>query len=761
MISQHDERDCGAACLAMIADYYGHRLPIARCRELTKTDRLGTNMYGMVDGAKKLGFLAEALQGTPEELFSGLEEADFHFPFIAHIITANGMFHYVVLYGIHRQSLLVADPAKGKYRLSFRDFAGQWTGNIIVFEKTEGFRTANETRHCLSGFFCLLRGQRAKLMISLVLSLLTAGMGIAGSLLFRLLLDQPGEWTKDRLSVLFPGLIGLYLLQALIQYIRGRLIARVSQKVDVRLSLAYYEHLLGLPASSLGTRQTGEYLSRFSDASRIQQAVSTTIVTIALDVFMILASGIILFRENVLMFAVTLITVSFYAAVVILWKKPMEQSNRTAMESGSIMESFFKETIDGSGTIKAVGAEPEICQQAAEQYQSLSDSLFHNEMVSLSRDTLTGTAELIGSAMILWIGFIFILQGRMTIGGLLTFSSLQAYFMDPVKNLVGLQPIIQSAMVAAERLHDILDLQTERQREEPIRENSRADCAKEAEQDRAPLGHVRPQTAARKRGRPGILNLAPMRPNQTEASFPWVKHWQISHLSFRYGNRSPVLQNVSFRMERGQRVALVGESGCGKTTLAKLLLRFYEPESGCIAVDGTPISHYGIQALRRSIACVPQNTELFSGTIRSNLLLGNPSAAEEELNEALRLSHAEDFIRDLPMGLDTPVEEKGANLSGGQRQRLSIARALLRKPQLLILDEATSSLDSAAEAAIMDTIYHSDPDMTCIIIAHRLTTIRNCDLILVMDHGRIVERGTHPELILKDGTYASLWKKAC
>ena len=283
-----------------------------------------------------------------------------------------------------------------------------------------------------------------------------------------------------------------------------------------------------------------------------------------------------------------------------------------------------------------------------------------------------------------------------------------AYFTTPVKNLIELQPQLQTAFVAADRLDDILEQGVEK------------------------------------------IDIS-------SADMPKIHRWELKNIDFRYGNRELVLQDVSISIQRGQKIALVGESGSGKTTIAKLLLNFYTPEKGSIEIGGQPIEKIDIGALRSSIAYVDQNTFLFADTIKNNLKLGNPDVTNDEIINACKLANADEYISALPLGYDTPIYENGSDLSGGQRQRLAIARAILRKPQLLILDEATSNLDTITENAIKNTIFNLSDDISCVIIAHRLSTIRNCDKIYVMDNGKVIEEGSHDELIDKQGTYYKMW----
>lgn len=383
------------------------------------------------------------------------------------------------------------------------------------------------------------------------------------------------------------------------------------------------------------------------------------------------------------------------------------------MEENAQLTSYLVESLNGIQTVKAFNAERKVNLETEGRFIKLLRSIFKLTLTTNVQAILKGLVELIGGVVILWVGAYQVLKGNMSVGSLITFNSLLGYFLGPMKNLINLQPELQTAIVAAERLGEILDLDIE--------------CDENEEKK--------------------------IKPNKFEGNI------QLKNIDFRYGTRQLILKNISMNIQKGERIALVGESGCGKTTLVKLLLNFYPIEKGEILIDGNNVLDINRESLRERIAYVPQETFLFSGTIIENLSLGSSQIEMEQIVEAAKMARAHDFINELPLRYNTHLEENGANLSGGQRQRLAITRAILKKPDILILDEATSNLDSITEAAIENTINTFSKGMTTIIIAHRLSTIKRCDKIFVMDKGEIIEQGSHQELMSQKGRYHKLWQE--
>lgn len=725
-IMQHDEKDCGAACLAMISGYYKLKLPITKFRELIKVDNQGANIYGIVQGAKQLGFDSDALEGNYSELIEFIQNKELEFPFIARILNEEGYEHYITVYAYDGNTFTIADPGRTKIiKISAEIFQQQWLGQIIIFVPTEKFQKDNQTKGCLSKFFRYIFAEKKTMAIIAVMTVLISVINMFGTTIFQYVIDgMSGENTADtsgsmlqvlisKISVLFGSfdkvcitVLCMYLLKLFVNIIRSYMLAGTSVRIDFRMTADLFRHLIKLPFAFFGTRKTGEIISRFDNLSEIRDVLSSATFTLLLDTGMAIAFGILLFLMSPLLFLITMISVILYGIVLFVFKSHIKAANHACMEDSAHVTSHLKESIDGIEVIKANQYE----NSAQDKLEQLADKFekkaFHLSMLNASQSSIVSLLDSAAIVILMWAGSYLCASGNLSVGGLFAYYYMMHYFLNPISNLIQLQPTMQSAIVAAERLNDILD----------------------AEPEKKVTGDV----------------------------VDSINDILIQNLAFAYGNRGLVLDNLNMEIKKGQKIAVVGESGCGKTTLAKLLMRFYDYESGSILINGREITEFDIDSLRQHCVYISQNTFLFSDSIRNNLTMG-ADISDDEIKHVCQLCRADEFISKMPSGYDSVLEENGSNLSGGQRQRLAIARALLRHPDVVIMDEATSNLDSITEKSIQAMIDDISNDITCIIIAHRLKTIKNCDYIYVLKDGKVCEQGTHDELIALNKTYASYW----
>ena len=716
-VKQHDNTDCGAACIATICRQERYNISISKIREIAGTDKRGTNVYGMIKALKALGFKAKAVKA--KEVNYNILREKINLPCIAHVIVNDSLLHYVVIHKITKSHVIIADPAEGIIKIKIDEFIGKsemsnkykWTGVYILFVKEHKLDKIFSKDNVFLNFFKVLIPQKKLLLHIFLASVIYTILGILSAFYFQELIDMV---LPDRLSqtlmTLSIGVIVLNLFRVVLNAFRSHLLLYLSQKLDIVLLLGYYKHVLELPMNFFGTRRVGEIISRFHDASNVRDAISSATLTIMIDTVMAIAGAIILYIQNSKMFGISIVVIILYFVIVISFNKWYEKLNRKQMESNAQLTSYMVESLNGIQTVKVCNAEKIANLETEQRFVRLLRSVFNLVFAENLQTSFKTFVELVGGVVILWVGGISVIKGEMTIGTLITFNSLLVYFLDPVKNLINLQPKIQTAVVAADRLGEILELEIEKTERE-----------------------------SRK-----------MEPKSLLADI------EINNLKFRYGTRRIALDDINLKIKKGQHVAFVGESGSGKTTLLKLLLHMYSPEEGEILIDGNNIEDIKIESLRDRIAYIPQETFLFSGTIYDNLTIGIDNAIMDDVIKVSKLAQAYDFINTLPLRYETMLDENGANLSGGQRQRLAIARALLRNPDVLILDEATSNLDAITERTLDKTINDFSRDMTVIFIAHRLSTIKKCNMIFVMDNGKIVERGNHKELIELGGKYAEL-----
>ena len=505
--------------------------------------------------------------------------------------------------------------------------------------------------------------------------------------------------------------LGISLTSTFVSFVRQWILMHLSIKIDIPLMLGYFEHIYKLPMKFFASRKTGDITTRFSDAFTIKDIFTSIALSLIMDISMALITGVILFQMNPKLFAVIIMMTLISIVLVFIFKQPYKKINEEQMQQSPILNSEIIEGLRAVETIKGNANEDIELESIEREYIKSLRISYKEGMLSNVQSTISSVISGVGNLVLLYVGIMQVINNNMTLGSFMAFNTLAGYFMDPIGNLVSLQLSIQEANISMKRLSEIMDYEREQKSERQYQEISSID------------GDIK-----------------------------------LEHVTFRYGNRKPALDDVSFIIEKGQKVALVGASGSGKSTIAKLLLKYYEPEAGDITIDGMEISEYKNDDIRHAISYVPQNIELFSKSIYDNIRVTRQSATLDEVKEAAKAADAHEFIKRLPMQYYTYLEEAGNGLSGGEKQRIALARAFLKENQFYIMDESTSNLDFATENIIFDMIYNKFRKKTMLIIAHRLATVKNCDKIIVMDKGKIVEQGTHQQLLERKRLYYRLWE---
>ena len=708
-IRQRDMMDCGAAALATVALHYRRPIGLEQMRALTGTDRAGTNLLGLLRAAEHLGFSAKAVKGPYDAL------PQVPLPAIAHVRTEEGLGHFVVLHRITKSGVIVADPACGVEQRSREAFCQYWTGYLLILVPEHHVTPTVQAGALVSPwrrFIGLLRPHTPLLVEAFCCALLMTVLGLSTSYFLQHLVDGVlARQEKRLLNALGIGMVLVLVFRTLFGLLRQYLLAHIGRQVDLGLIAGYARHILTLPMSFFEMRRVGEILSRVNDAAKVREAISSTTTTTVVDSVLVVVFLVVLWLYD---WRLALVATGFVPVLVgSVWvhHPATRRRARQAMENAAQLSAHLVEDVSGVETVKAFGAERARVEEGEAHLVGLVQSMFSLQKLGMSINGLGMGVTALAGIVILWSGGYRVMDGALTIGQLMFFYSLLGYLLDPLARLAAVNLALQDALVAVDRLYQILDLEAER------------------------LSDTRtvPFTGIR-------------------------QAIELRAVSFRYGYRAHVLEQVTLRIPAGQTVAIIGESGSGKSTILKLLMGFYAPTEGRILIDGVDMQDFELASLRSRIGLVSQDPFIFNGTIRENIALGRPDATLEEVLDAARAAELDAFIASLPERYDTVIGERGANLSGGQRQRLAIARALLRQPDLLIFDEATSHLDTATERAIQESLTTALVGKTVVLVAHRLSTIKEADLIYVLHQGRVLQTGTHRQLLAQEGLYSHLWR---
>ena len=701
-------RDCGAACLASVAGHYGLQLPIAKIRQLCHTDKRGTNALGLIQGLEQMGFNAKGVKASLENLPQA------PLPAIAHTIFKEQFQHYVVIYKIHKGKISVMNPAYGKIETyTTEEFAKIWTGVLILLEPNEYFEQRNEKTGLYQRFYQLIQPHKSILLQALVGAIFYTILGLSSSIYIQKITDYVlVDGNRRLLNLLSVIMIVLLLFQIFLGVMKSVLTLQTGQKIDKYLILGYYKHLLKLPQRFFDTMRVGEIISRVNDAVKIRTFINDVSIQIVVNVFIVLFSFALMFTYYWKLALIVALVIPFYLGIYVITNWLNKKVERRMMEESAELESHLVESLNAVKTIKQFGAEIYANNKTDIHFSTLLKTIYKSVLNDLFSDNTSEFISRIFTIVLLWVGAGYVIDREITPGELLSFYALIGYFTSPVSQLIDMNKSIQNALIASDRLFEIMDLEQE-------------EVTDKIELTAEQIGNI-----------------------------------NFENVTFSYGSRREVFKDFSCVIEKGKTTAIVGESGSGKTTLATLIQNLYPVNSGKITIGDYEVQYLSHYSLRTLIGVVPQQIDLFSGNVIENIAFGEDFPDMQRVIDLTKQLGILSFIEQLPNGFQTHLGENGSQLSGGQRQRIAIARALYKNPEILILDEATSSLDTDSEQVIQAALNElKRTGKTLIVIAHRLSTIAHSDTILVLKNGQLIEQGTHQELLARETTYKGMWEK--
>lgn len=689
VVRQEEIKDCGAASLLSIIKYYNGNISLQKLREMTKTTKNGSTAFHLIECAKELGFSSKGIKCNS---IDDLKKIDT--PFIAHLIINKSYKHYIVVYNLDfkKNIVTIMDPNIGIKKIPFLEFEKTWTKVIITFvpiKKIINIKTSNTIKNLIKNFIFFNK----KIVINLfLLSLFTTIFSILGSYYFKVIIDNFEINSLHNFYVISFIFLIITIFKVISDFFRNQILVYINEKIDFELMISSFKHIICLPYDYFKSKTTGEILSRINDLNYIKEMISKVSLTLFMDIILVLGSSIILFSINNTLFLISTIIFLLYFITVILFSPIFKNLILSNQKNQAIVNSFLVESLNNYESIKAIGNENKIVNTLENKYSKYLSKIFKMNKISniqlLIKDLIGG----VGLIIILFVGYLLVMDNKMSLGDLITYNSLLIYFLEPIKSILELEPLVRYSISSLKRINELFEIKEEF------------------------LGIDKKYTGEKIKGKISINNL-----------------------SYSINDKDYILNKINFKVNMGEKVLLIGQSGSGKSTLVRLLLHYSRINRKQILIDDKDINDYNTKELRNNITYVSQNETLFTNSIYENICLTNKIDYDKFL-EICKFTEVDEIIKTKPLGYDTLLEENGFNISGGEKNRIILSRALTNDFSILILDEALNELDINMERRILKRLFQKYKNKTMIIVSHRLENMDLFDKVIEMKNGKIKKR---------------------
>ncbi len=696
-VRQDDLKDCGVASLLTIIKTYRGNISKEALRILSKTTRDGTSAYDLMVAAKKMGFAVKGIKGNIKDL----QQENILLPCIAHVIINNSYKHYIVIHKINKKkkTLIIADPSTGIKKYTFNEFAKIWTGVLIILYPIKRIPVLKNIKTLKTFLYELLITYQQELLIIFIFSIFMTILNIGNSFYLKILIDNM-IITKSlhNLYLIFILFIFIIIIKCLTDLFRKNILIYLNRHIDTTVFNDIFKHLMVLPYSYYKTRTTGEIINRINDLNHIKEFISRIVLGIFIDIILIIIVGIVLFFINQTLFIISIILAIIYIGISIFYNPILDKYINEIKQQEAKVSSYLVESINSFETIKGLNINDNITNNLSFKYDEYLYNYYHFNYLCNIQSFLKDFLNQFSIAIILLIGSIQVINQEMTLGTLLSFNALMIYFLEPIKSIIDLSPIIKYTSISLRRLFELYDVKGEQ-----------------------------------------------LKANNKELTYRMSGNIDITNFNFSYNNRDYILNNINLKIKSKEKVLIVGPSGEGKSTLLKLLMRYYNIDNNKIFIDGIDLNNYSLNYLRHNICYVSQNETLFTNSIYNNINLDREYPYEYFLN-ICKLTYVDAIYKNNPLTFDMLIEENGFNISGGERQRIILARTLMKDNSIYLFDESFNEMDIELERKIIKNILKLLKDKTILLISHRLVNSDLFDKVIYMNNNTITNIKTNQKV---------------